>query len=187
LINYKEKNNMATTVKYTKRDLVKAKKVLENALGYIERYGFNINTAIESERLVEKDVLKLVKEGKISKIDAKHYGTVCFIGATRIGAGVQPRDYVKGTDYGDGKELTIALELLDKAVEIVDPENLSLAKDNNIRTNQSIYFVGNGPGGVAEALGFIFIDKGDLDSEDVAENMFKAALTYIHDELDRRK
>lgn len=169
---------MSATVTYTKNDLEKAKKVLENALGYIERYGFDISESIQGERTVNKKVLDLVKKGEISKIEAKHYGTVCFIGATRIGAGVQPNEYSKGTDYGDGKELTVALELIDKAVEKVNPNNFKESKERVDHDNM-------GPGTVAEALGFILREQ-DQDYTIVVEDIFKTALIYIHDELKRK-
>lgn len=177
--------------KRSKRDLEKAQKLLQRMHDYIEVHGFNIDVAAE-ESVEWTDKLK--REIRRGNINAVNVERVCFIGGARLAAGVDPDGYGEGTDSGDGPELTIGLEALDRVAEM-SPEGKK-AIENNCRGKQ--------PGGIAEAFGNIFqrtltkdLDWASTDYEERIKTLRKReaehalgvirqALTVVYNELEAR-
>lgn len=196
-------------IRRTTKRLKEAQQVLQNGLDYIEVCGFNISTELEDGSVITDEYLKAIRNGEITDIGA---GGACYIGSARIGAGVNPQDFYRlGTDGGDGPELSIALEYLDAAVP---EEYRERAEECDERSSDSPlededYLDGRGPGGVAEAYGFIREEEfgeetrpdpgsphsayharreamKDKEAE-VAKELYKTALRQIYKDIERKE
>lgn len=142
---------------YKMKELKKAQKILQRAHDYIEMAGFDIDFyQPEMTPFMGEDIII----GRNKKL--VDHGPCCYIGATRLVAGVRPNPS-NGTDSEDGPELTLALRALD-------------ATCCEVRTDETE------PGRVIEAEGLE-----DHHKKDEALLTYRSALTAVYNEIESRK
>lgn len=155
---------MSTKTKTSKATLKKAAKLLQKSHDYIETFGFDINEYNPShwDDKSQEDVER---------------GPCCFIGSVRYSAKISPtpgRGDVGDVpaDEGDGPELTVALEMLDKCAK-----KTKYGKEYRHSFNHVGRFV--------EAVG-IDLDQKNMPKyrqNNYALSIFRKAITEIHKEI----
>lgn len=157
--------------KTSKAVLERAANVLQKAHDLIESGGFNID-----------------------RYKSEIGGTInyCYIGSIRAAAGIVPRPDggMKGpADTGDGPELTIALEVLDKtAAKSRKVSKKSIKKYVKGELRYKYYFPGEYnlqyAGRYVEAFGLALDTLTQKEQEVVALDLLRKALREIHKELE---
>jgi hypothetical protein len=167
-----------TLVERTPEILKATRRVLDRLHRYIEQQGFDVSIAAadfpETDDPDEaQEIYKAMLDDRVVDVNV---GEVCFIGGARLCAGVHPGEWSnESTDWGNGPELTVALELLDEAAgREADSDEIREAQSRNERTR---------PGGIAEALAFMRQDEADWSQGSFALGIVRSALTWIDGRL----
>jgi hypothetical protein len=148
--------------------LKRAQKILQRTHDYYETVGFNINTYINGNHRESYDWSK--------KPDI---GPICYIGGIRLSAGVYPSP-IQGTDVGDGPELRVALEIVDrvarKKLARINPDALREATRRANDWDQ--------PGRLAEEFGFTVNSYSDERQRTKAITLMRQALREVHKKIE---